>query len=82
MFVGLVAELPVGLWIGVKYDQPDGKNDGSVKGVRYFECLDKYGGFVRPDACQCIGIGDFPKGSYAAVCVESKLASRHALIAF
>jgi hypothetical protein len=65
MFVGLVAELPVGLWIGVKYDQPDGKNDGSVKGVRYFECLDKYGGFVRPDACQCIGIGDFPKGSYA-----------------
>ena len=60
MFVGRVAELPGGQWVGVKYDEPDGKNDGSVKGVRYFECLDKYGGFVRPDACQCIG--DFPKG--------------------
>ena len=63
MFVGLISQLPVGLWVGVKYDEPDGKNDGSVKGVRYFECLDKYGGFVRPDACQCIG--NFPKGPYS-----------------
>ncbi|EKX47858.1 hypothetical protein GUITHDRAFT_93844 [Guillardia theta CCMP2712] len=57
-YVGKIPELPKGWWVGVQYDEPVGKNDGSVKGVSYFECLDKYGGFVRPDLVQ---VGDFPE---------------------
>jgi len=39
-------------------DEPFGKNDGKYINIKYFDCPDKYGLFVRPDK---IDIGDYPE---------------------
>lgn len=58
-FVGAVDDLPGGgLWVGVQYDEPLGKNDGSVAGKRYFDAGKNRGGFIRPER---VVIGDFPE---------------------
>lgn len=38
-----------GPWAGVELDTPTGKNDGTVSGMRYFDCKPRFGIFVRPD---------------------------------
>jgi tubulin-specific chaperone B len=58
MFVGReLRELPKGWWLGVCYDEPVGKNDGEVKGVRYFTAPPSHGALVRPSNAT---VGDFP----------------------
>ena len=42
-------EFASGLWVGVELDQPVGKNNGSLNGIRYFSCEENYGIFVRAE---------------------------------
>ncbi|XP_034402568.1 LOW QUALITY PROTEIN: CAP-Gly domain-containing linker protein 1 [Cyclopterus lumpus] len=46
-FIGGTQFAP-GQWAGVVLEEPIGKNDGSVSGVRYFQCEDGRGIFTRP----------------------------------
>lgn len=46
-FIGGTQFAP-GQWAGIVLDDPIGKNDGSVAGVRYFQCEDLRGIFTRP----------------------------------
>lgn len=42
------AQFAPGQWAGIVLDEPIGKNDGSVAGVRYFQCEALRGIFTRP----------------------------------
>eukprot|EP00944_MAST-04C_sp_MAST-4C-sp1_P007152 g7152.t1 len=48
MFIGKT-HFAKGTWIGVAIDEARGKNDGSVKGHRYFQCEKKHGLFTKPE---------------------------------
>ncbi|KAM3869003.1 CAP-Gly domain-containing linker protein 2 [Diretmus argenteus] len=53
------AQFAPGQWAGVVLNDPVGKNDGSVGGVRYFECQALQGIFTRPSKLtrQLVGEG-------------------------
>ena len=40
-----------GEWVGLELDLPDGKNNGTVSGMRYFECEMNHGIFVPYETC-------------------------------
>ena len=48
-FVGPTS-FAAGTWVGIEFDEPVGKNDGSVQGTRYFTTRPRHGGFVRPSS--------------------------------
>ncbi|KAH0173140.1 hypothetical protein KCU67_g1417, partial [Aureobasidium melanogenum] len=56
-YIGPVPEIPgIGAWVGIALDEPTGKNDGTVKGTRYFQCGANCGVIVRPERVE---VGDF-----------------------
>jgi len=61
-------EFATGIWAGVELDTPDGKNDGTVKGMRYFKCDRNHGIFVSANKISKAGKG------YKAVSTEPKRA--------
>ena len=63
-FIGETAFRP-GVWVGVALLRPMGKNDGTVQGVRYFECPLDHGLFARAQKLTPLGEGD--SGADAAV---------------
>lgn len=46
-FLG-ITKFAKGLWAGIELKTPSGKNDGSVQGVKYFECPSQHGLFIKP----------------------------------
>ncbi|NXP80833.1 CE350 protein, partial [Ramphastos sulfuratus] len=37
-----------GLWAGVELDKPEGNNNGTYDGIKYFDCKEKHGIFAPP----------------------------------
>jgi tubulin-folding cofactor B len=61
MYVGPVPQIKTDkphTFVGVKYDEADGKHDGAIQGKRYFECLPSHGAFVKSFLVKA---GDYPE---------------------
>ena len=49
--------LPCSMWLGIELDQPVGKNDGTVSGIRYFTCQPNHGVFAPPSKVERYWLG-------------------------
>ncbi|CAG87963.2 DEHA2E09702p [Debaryomyces hansenii CBS767] len=59
-YVGKIMLLDEGenVWVGIEFDEPVGKNNGSISGTKIFECRENHGSFVKPKQVE---VGDFPE---------------------
>ncbi|KAK6202475.1 CAP Gly-rich domain-containing protein [Scheffersomyces amazonensis] len=59
-YIGKIDILDKGenIWVGIEFDEPVGKNNGTIDGVRLFECRQNHGSFVKPKQVE---VGDFPE---------------------
>ena len=59
-YIGKISNLDSGknIWIGIEFDEPVGKNNGTIDGVKIFECRNNHGSFVKPKQVE---VGDFPE---------------------
>ena len=55
-YIGEVPGMTSGHWVGVSFDEPVGRSDGYAKGVKIFDCMPKYGGFIRG---KNVSVGDY-----------------------
>ena len=62
-FLGTTSFAP-GEWAGIELFEAQGKNDGTVKGDRYFKCAANHGLFAKPDKLERVS-GDGSGGSSA-----------------
>merc|ERR1712232_1159357 len=46
-------QFAAGEWVGIEFDESVGNTDGSVDGVRYFQCEPDRGMFLTPDKVSC-----------------------------
>jgi dynactin 1 len=53
-FKGPTSFMSTGKWVGIELYEKNGKNDGSVDGISYFNCELGYGVFVRPSQIRSI----------------------------
>ncbi|KAK6456494.1 CAP Gly-rich domain-containing protein [Scheffersomyces xylosifermentans] len=59
-YIGKIEVLDKGenIWVGVEFDEPTGKNNGSIDGVKIFEAKPGHGSFLKPKQVE---VGDFPE---------------------
>ena len=59
-YIGKIQNLDSGknVWVGIDFDEPVGKNNGIIDGVKIFECRSNHGSFVKPKQVE---VGDFPE---------------------
>ena len=57
-YVGKIAGLDRGYWVGIKLDEPSGDNNGTCGDKKYFEAGNRFGKFERP---RDVKTGDYPE---------------------
>lgn len=63
-----------GKWIGIELYEKNGKNDGAVQGVKYFNCQMGYGIFVKPSTIKDVH-GSELDTVVCAICISVHLFS-------